>query len=71
MYVETNGGHYIELEYVPGEETDDTSGYTFKAIVTTDDSMNKDNIKLSGLTYCPNQQIQDCYTSMKNLSILR
>ena len=66
MYVETNGGHYIELEYVPGEETDDTSGYTFKAVVTTDDSMNKDNIKLSGLTYCPNQQIQDCYTSMKN-----
>ena len=66
IYIETNGGHYLELEYVPGEETENTVGYTFRGCMTTDDTMNSSNIKLSGLTYCPNQHVQDCYTAMQD-----
>lgn len=66
IYFETSGGHYLQLDYVPGENTENTIGYTFQGVIYTDDTMNSTNIKLSGLTYCPNQQIQDCYTAMQD-----
>lgn len=66
LFIETNEGHYIEMTRLPDDQGMDQDSITFSCRITTDDTLNKTNIKLSGLTFCESQQVQDCYTSMQN-----
>ena len=66
LFIETNEGHYIEMTRLPDDQGMDQDSVTFSCRITTDDTLNKTNIKLSGLTFCESQQVQDCYTSMQN-----
>lgn len=65
IYLETNCGHYMKLDYVSDESGPD-NGYVFQCEIKTSDIMAGSNIELLGLTSCESQSVSECFTSMKN-----
>lgn len=66
MFIGTNEGHYIEMTKVADDDSDIDNATVFTCKLSTDDIMAKSNIKLYGLKYCINHQLQECYTAMEN-----
>ena len=65
IYIKTNSGHYIKLDYNADESGPD-NGYIFQCEIRTNDIMSGHNIELFGLTSCETQTVSECFTAMKN-----